>query len=614
MIKDIKDDVLGYDEAHNFTSWLILNVKSYYQKTLVHCWGTRMRVALVVILILLLILPYLHVIQGISYNENYRIVWVRLVYPCDSCVRASISSNGKYVVVTNFSSLLLYDNNGRLLWINRSCGFSLEALPSISMNNKYIIYSSRHHWYYNNINYTPKHFAALFTINGSMLWCKRTSEGAIDLLVLNNGTSIISTPKWVAFIGRNGIVYSNISSTPPPIINETSRIVGIALAEDKGRIAIAYMKGLIVITNMRGDIKSYITVNDALEDVDIDGKGKYIVTGGHRDAVYFLDSNGTLLWEYNVDDIAYGNVTITVISSNSRYIYAGTDTENGVLAFDSRGKLVWWYILSGEYIVDLKTTTNGSLLLVVTNKKIRLFNSRGDLLWDFRPPDNSTIVGADISSDGKYVVVVARGKVYYIENLAIGKPPSPTPHARVTVAIGNYTIGLNDTTLVDIVVYNASRIAGGFMSIAFNDSVVNVIDVLPGDLGQPIYNILGNGTVKIAIAGVSALNKSKIVLAKLLVKGVDKGVSPLNIIEAELNDEEGNLIKPRVINGSITVIEYLKGDVNHNGKLDTGDATLILQMIVGLRPPDLLGDLNNNGRLDTGDVTLLLRKIVGLEG
>ncbi len=62
----------------------------------------------------------------------------------------------------------------------------------------------------------------------------------------------------------------------------------------------------------------------------------------------------------------------------------------------------------------------------------------------------------------------------------------------------------------------------------------------------------------------------------------------------------------------------LRGDVNRNGKLDTGDASLILRSIVGLPIPSQFepvlptGDMNCNNKIDTGDATLILRDVVGL--
>ncbi|MCR6692027.1 MAG: PKD domain-containing protein [archaeon YNP-LCB-003-016] len=67
-------------------------------------------------------------------------------------------------------------------------------------------------------------------------------------------------------------------------------------------------------------------------------------------------------------------------------------------------------------------------------------------------------------------------------------------------------------------------------------------------------------------------------------------------------------------NAPFTIV--LKGDMNRNGKLDTGDATILLRKVVGLEPilPEdiLIGDMNGTNALDTGDATIILRKVVGL--
>lgn len=66
------------------------------------------------------------------------------------------------------------------------------------------------------------------------------------------------------------------------------------------------------------------------------------------------------------------------------------------------------------------------------------------------------------------------------------------------------------------------------------------------------------------------------------------------------------------------VVVSANGDVNRNGVLDTGDATLLLSYIVELPIPAEylpilpIGDMNCNGIIDTGDATLVLRDVVGL--
>jgi PKD repeat protein len=61
----------------------------------------------------------------------------------------------------------------------------------------------------------------------------------------------------------------------------------------------------------------------------------------------------------------------------------------------------------------------------------------------------------------------------------------------------------------------------------------------------------------------------------------------------------------------------LKGDMNRDGRLDTGDATIILRKVVGLEPTSpedvLIGDMNGSKALDSGDATIVLKRVVGLE-
>ena len=78
-------------------------------------------------------------------------------------------------------------------------------------------------------------------------------------------------------------------------------------------------------------------------------------------------------------------------------------------------------------------------------------------------------------------------------------------------------------------------------------------------------------------------------------------------------------IVPVRLNLNINPSPEIRGDVNRNGILDTGDVTLILRYLVELPTPSKylpilsIGDMNCNGIIDTGDATLVLRDIVGLE-
>ena len=209
-------------------------------------------------------------------------------------------------------------------------------------------------------------------------------------------------------------------------------------------------------------------------------------------------------------------------------------------------------------------------------------------------------------------------------NLAVsgGPTPPPTPTPTPTPTPADYTMKIDDydiylggegEVVVPVEVLNATDIAGGSARILFDASVVNVREVTPGQFGDTAALINNTaGFVNVASAGTFAIGEPEAVLANIVFEGMSEGYTELNIENAILNTETSTII-PATIDGSITVEVGIQGDVNHNGFLDTGDATLVLRMVVGLIPPDVWGDMNGNGFIDTGDATLILRKIVGLD-
>ncbi len=96
--------------------------------------------------------------------------------------------------------------------------------------------------------------------------------------------------------------------------------------------------------------------------------------------------------------------------------------------------------------------------------------------------------------------------------------------------------------------------------------------------------------------------------------GIPPGTYHLQVNATDLLGNYNNTV--RITLNVVSAVTW--GDVNRNGRRDTGDATLILRNIVGLPiPPQYLpilptGDMNCNNRIDTGDATLVLRDIVNL--
>lgn len=125
----------------------------------------------------------------------------------------------------------------------------------------------------------------------------------------------------------------------------------------------------------------------------------------------------------------------------------------------------------------------------------------------------------------------------------------------ISITIGSFTTYVHSNVSVPVELSNANDIAGGSVKITFYSSVVNAKEVLPGDLGTPIANINNSaGFVYIACASPTAVGKETARLASITFEGLSEGLTPLDIQDAALNDEHGNLITPETTsNGEINV-------------------------------------------------------------
>ena len=118
------------------------------------------------------------------------------------------------------------------------------------------------------------------------------------------------------------------------------------------------------------------------------------------------------------------------------------------------------------------------------------------------------------------------------------------------INIGSYTVGVDSNVIVPVEITHASAVAGGSANITFNPLFATAQAILPGDFGTPIANINNDaGFVYIACASPTAVGKETAKLAIVRFKGVSKGLTSLDIQDATLNDERGNIIALETTSG-----------------------------------------------------------------
>ncbi len=134
--------------------------------------------------------------------------------------------------------------------------------------------------------------------------------------------------------------------------------------------------------------------------------------------------------------------------------------------------------------------------------------------------------------------------------------PSIFASDEVVVSIGNFQAKEGDEIDIPIEILNSLDVAGGYVEIEYDKSIVNVVEVREGDFPLLVMKIeKDKGIVSIAAASHTAIKNSKAILAVIKFTSFSSGTSLLKINYAELNDETGKIITPKVINGMITVQE-----------------------------------------------------------
>jgi len=130
-----------------------------------------------------------------------------------------------------------------------------------------------------------------------------------------------------------------------------------------------------------------------------------------------------------------------------------------------------------------------------------------------------------------------------------------------TISIGNATASPGDTTIVPLVIYDATNVGVVDVNLSYNPSVVMVIDVASGDFDTTIPNLEHNDTGFVRIGAFQTKNpglNGTVTMANIKLKAVGNAgsTSPLNIIVTEFKDAtpEGNDIPYVTSNGTFTII------------------------------------------------------------
>ena len=176
---------------------------------------------------------------------------------------------------------------------------------------------------------------------------------------------------------------------------------------------------------------------------------------------------------------------------------------------------------------------------------------------------------------------------------------------------------------VPINVDNATGVAGIDITITFNSSILTATDVqtTPLTSGFSLVKNITSGQVVISMARATGIASGSGALVNVIVdvsaSASPGATSPLTLQNVAFFDENAQSICSTKQDGLFTVIEEChKGDVNHDGSINSGDGILILRRAVGLPPPLppppdsyqlCAADVNCDGAINSADAILALK-------
>ncbi|MCK9593516.1 MAG: right-handed parallel beta-helix repeat-containing protein [Methanoregula sp.] len=205
-------------------------------------------------------------------------------------------------------------------------------------------------------------------------------------------------------------------------------------------------------------------------------------------------------------------------------------------------------------------------------------------------------------------------------------PPTPTPippESWGILTLPNATIANQTTKLIPVKISRFNGIASGVsFELVYNKSVMQVLgfvtsDAVPGSsIIANINNNQGEASVALTnVLGISAysINPTVLLFINATAVGAVNDTTPLTARAVTASDAQFTLHNLTIGNGQITIVVDVKGDFNHNGRVDIGDVAMVSYMVVNREPkliPD--ADFNNNGDVDIGDAAKIAYYFVGL--
>ncbi|WP_436926776.1 dockerin type I domain-containing protein [Halosimplex amylolyticum] len=187
------------------------------------------------------------------------------------------------------------------------------------------------------------------------------------------------------------------------------------------------------------------------------------------------------------------------------------------------------------------------------------------------------------------------------------------PFLTRTVEVEDAKAPISETATVDVTA-DAANVAGYELRVEFNESALEVTDVVGADLADPTVNVDNeNGVVTFTQAETQGIDKPTLARIKFNVTAAGESNVTVDSSESALFDEDAASISSLSYEKGVVVNdEPGDGDVNGDGQINAGDVVLLQRYIVGddVSIDEEAADVDGDGDIDAGDVLLVQQRIV----
>ena len=266
---------------------------------------------------------------------------------------------------------------------------------AISSNGKYVAAAST-----NDVVY-------YYDQSGNPLWNFTLTTPAIT--AGNRRAEVSSDGEYVLASDDKTIRYFDKTGTVHWTNTTRGTFLQSAISEDGDTVVTSTLDGKVFFFDSDGKLLNNYQTGDGVYGLAISQNGQYVAVGSFDNNVYLFDNAGQLIWSNKTG----GRVNSVAISADGQYIASG-GYDSKVYLFSRENQYLWSYS-AGRTVHWVSISGDGETIAAASwDSKVHCLNRDGTPRWQY--PTLGWVYSVDVSQDGNYVAAGSDDAYIYLLN------------------------------------------------------------------------------------------------------------------------------------------------------------------------------------------------------